>query len=273
MVAKVTWGHGVLNASVRAQRGRLAAVGGDYWSNNASPSTSGYDGTYGVGSTIFRADSDRTVGAILAWLAGAGSLSILVQANHSVPGYSFGTLFTDGLTRLGHTFTLTGLASNLNGYDPLDFDVYAVTGLGSQVYRGVYRSEAQIIDYIIENGGAILADDQSQYSRYGWTASIQHDYVNSGIHQEHFSGGTLGAYGPGVDLTHGWQYQRPFVSTSLGDPGVGGSWATNYYALVTYSSYYLIPSTNTMGGTSEIVDCALANASHPRSKILGLWSD
>jgi len=276
--SKIPLGWDVYNAILAPRGGRLAAVGDGYWNTDTRAGYSGYDGiyTFQIGpNTYFRADSDRTIGALIKWLTNKSSgANLLVQTDQGSEGWPYGVQFTDGLTRLGHTVTITGLLSSLNGYDPLDFDAYITPpSISTQVYRGEIRNAIEIYDYILSNKGAILTGCNGNLDRYGINAGAFHDIVNQTPHLEHYGPGSdVTTFGPAASPTGGWKLQRPFTSSTLGALSSGGSWNTTYYALTSYSSYSVYAGTNTMGGSFEIIDCALYDATyHPHSGIIGLW--
>jgi len=238
MTAKIAFGWGVSQAvNGQSDFGRMAYVGGPYWSQNHTAGVSGYDAPPG-GTNEYEADSDAVTDAMLRWIAQkpVGALDLLIVQATGSGDTNFGTEFRDGLTRLGHTWTLTESASNWLGFEPLDYDVLiSPPAIDASSYHGITNAAAKF-DYVLANQGGLLTQDvsASSFDRYGFNAS--------GFHTFHSS-----------------PYQRPFSAAALG---------AGTFKLVSYSSLKMTAVTNTKGGSSQVYFCD----THPTEGVVGLWS-
>ncbi len=230
MTTPVAFGWGVKLAVTSeipsGSGGRLAVAGGNYcfFNNGAYP---GYDG-FTVGGTEFRVDSDAASDALIRWLARkpTGPCSVLV-CDGDETSYEFGDEFQAGLTRNGHTFTVTGDVAAFGGYDPLDFDVLCAPGeLSAMTYHGLVYSN-EVFDYILSHGGAVLACPNflsDLWERYGIVLNAWHN--NHPLESS--------------------PYQRPFYCAPIGEL---------LYKLVRYTTLYLTVGTNLKGGTLNVYGC------------------
>lgn len=237
MTAKVTWGHVVQIArNGYTKPGRLILVGGPSWSDNLTGGFAGYNGPPG-GTTEYQADSDAATDAMLRWLAQkpSAALNLLVVVVGGTTS-SFGTHFQAGLTRLGHTYTLTESATTWTGFEPLDYDVVCTPDLLSSFSYQGQGTSAQKFDWVLSHNGAVLAEAAltSNFDRYG--------FLVSGTHSFHSP------------------WQRPFSCAPI-----GGS----TYKLATASTRVILTTTNTKGGTSDVYFCD----THATEGVIGLWSE
>ena len=273
-LAKVAWGWGVQNAIAQPRGGRLFVSGSHYWTADNRIGYSGFDGppTAGI-DTSYQADSRRTLGAAIEWLTGKATGADLLIMETGLTDF-YGSQLQAGLDSLGHTYTFTGSPTNFGVYDPLDYDslLWGPATLSVFTYHGLSDAQERF-NYILDNKGTILCNSPLAYhTEYGITDTAWHNIVNVSSHKIHITND-----GPqtGVDFP-GWRYQIPFECTEFGDPGVGGSWATNYYAMAFYTTkaINLDAGANIHGGTLSMSDCALEKYSThdtPYTGALALW--
>jgi hypothetical protein len=141
-------------------------------------------------------------------------------------------------------------------------------------YHGLATAQEKF-NYVLDNRGTILNNSPLVYhTEYGITNIAWHEVVSVASHRIHTTND-----GPqiGTDFP-GWRYQTPFECTEFGDPGVGGSWATNYYAMAISLSatkaINLDAGANIHGGTLSMVDCSLEQYSDhvtPYTGAFALW--
>lgn len=280
-LAKVAWGWGVQMASeYQLPMGNLIVVGGGYWSVDNSTGYSGFNGKPGTGGgdESFKADSTRTLLAMIRWLTGKSSDASILIAAQPPPSSLFEAQFQTALTDAGHEVTLTGEFA-FTGFDPLAYDcLIAPQGVVSDDPPYATHNFIWCMDYILSHGGKILAEcstDVSPWSVYGFAAGnpgYGHSSVNEPPIAIHFGSGA-GGYGP-----PNWRLQRPFAcNEEFGNPGIGGSWGTDLYALVMYSGTwglrYASPPANERGGTSIVIPCQLDAYSYHGGYVNELFYD
>lgn len=126
----ISWPLGAIGAVARNGKtieGRAIFAGSAAWVRDDRLGFPGYEES---AATIEA--HDAVLAAALAWLCQTpGSLSLLILApDPTTEGINFGQQFQAALTRLGHSFVLTGSTNGLGGYDPLDFAAMLVTNYG-----------------------------------------------------------------------------------------------------------------------------------------------
>jgi len=125
MTAKVTWGHGILNAmNGPPPSGRICFLPNVWFTADKTYAYPGFDQT----ANTIAANTDM-LAAMMLWLTGktTGASVLIVAIDPVSSGGYFGTVWQAALAGLGHSTTLTGAASSFNGYDPLNFDCVCTT--------------------------------------------------------------------------------------------------------------------------------------------------
>lgn len=260
-------GWDAYHAIVVQRPNRLAVVGAGYWSTDTRSGL--YPGFWGSPSsaTIYKADAERTLLAIVLWLTGrATGAKILVCTNNGVSSSYGPNEFQTTLTNAGHVVSVSGSSTSFGAYEPLNFDLVCWdSGWSGGTYHG-YTTGNDVADFLIDSGIAILSGTSKDWSRYGMAAGVGSYHAVSGA----------------VPYTHAftdgptdWRYQRPFLCSQLGSLPTGGSWNTNYYALGIHTTERVVSATKTKPGTTNIYGCeAPGHVTHGDTAqgVLGLWT-
>lgn len=183
MSAKVTWGHGVLNAIVAPRGGRILHVGSEFWTRDTQL---GYP-AWGYNANV-TAHDEEFCAAALGWLYD-GPTNILLCS--TVSRSAFESYMVSFAESLGHTVTVSGSLCGFGGLDPTSYGMIWSLGITSAaVPGGAWEPpgwvgaclESDVLDYFLSSlqRSALFCQTNTDYElRYGFQYNHASPYQGS----------------------------------------------------------------------------------------------
>lgn len=267
MALKIPLGWDVKMAAEQSEpppRGRAIVVGANYWCFHP---IGGYNTYQGQSASEFLEDSRRTVQAMVKWATGltTGANILIMGEPEGGDIGAYGVPFREGLEYYGHTYTMTGVdVVDWEGHEPLDYDLLCGSGnINSGASYHGFTAAQDKLDYLLSNGGRVI-----------WNGSYQDFWPPYGLGGD--DTGHVGHNEPGIQVHIGpkgpntWNGQRPFSCERFGDPGAGGSWGTNLFALAMHTTGYVTETALSRPGAREVYRCAAQEVGNHSGSIMGV---